>query len=95
MRLRKYWLCIVKNKNNDVKYLFVSSWKNSYSDRGIRKILMKYTKEAGIEHLILLLSHIKTFSIYLDEEKSVDDTLIQPYSGHDRRQSLEYILNYY
>lgn len=38
------------NKNNDAKYLFESSWKKSYSDRGIRKILMKYTKEAGIEH---------------------------------------------
>ena len=45
-------------KKNDAKYLFESSWKKSYSDRGIRKILMKYTKEAG-----------KTFSIYLDEEK--------------------------
>ena len=35
-------------KKNDAKYLFESSWKKSYSDRGIRKILMKYTKEAGI-----------------------------------------------
>jgi len=25
----------------------------------------------------------------LDEEKGVDDALIQPYSGHDSRQSLE------
>ena len=39
-------------KKNDAKYLFESSWKKAYSDRGIRKILMKYTKEASIEHSI-------------------------------------------
>ena len=37
-------------KKNDAKYLFESSWKKAYSDRGIRKILMKYSKAAGIDH---------------------------------------------
>ena len=36
-----------------------------------------------------IASHTKTFSIYLDEEKGLDDALIQPYSGRDSRQSLE------
>jgi len=30
-------------------HLFESSWKKAYSDRGIRKILMRYTQAAGIE----------------------------------------------
>ena len=39
-------------RKNDSKYLFESSARKAYSDRGIRKILMNYTKEAGIEHSI-------------------------------------------
>jgi integrase/recombinase XerD len=30
-----------------------------------------------------------TFSLYLDEKQGIDDTLIQPYSGHESRRSLE------
>ncbi|WP_278043090.1 hypothetical protein [Paenibacillus elgii] len=30
------------------KYLFKSSWKKRYTDRGIRKILSKYSDEAGL-----------------------------------------------
>ena len=52
------------NKNNDVKYLFESNWKKSYSNRGVKKILIKYTKETGIVHSISP-SHTKTFSIVL------------------------------
>ena len=33
-------------KKNKTIYLFESSWKKPYTDRGIRKILMNYTKEA-------------------------------------------------
>lgn len=33
-------------------YLFESSWKKPYTDRGIRKILSIYSKEAGIKHSI-------------------------------------------
>lgn len=29
-------------------YLFESSWKKKYTDRGIRKILAKYSEEAGL-----------------------------------------------
>jgi integrase/recombinase XerD len=40
------------NKMNDrnSKYLFESSWKRNYTDRGIRKILSKYTKWLGLNN---------------------------------------------
>lgn len=75
-------------KENNAKYLFESSWKRAYSDRGIRKILMKYTKEAGIEHSISPHT-LRHFLFTWMKKKGVDDALIQPYSGHNSRQSLE------
>lgn len=75
-------------KKNDAKYLFESNWKKAYSDRSIRKILMKYTKEAGIEHSISPHT-LRHFLFTWMKKKSVDDELIQPYSGHESRQSLE------
>ncbi len=75
-------------KKNDAKYLFESSWKKAYSDRGIRKILMKYTKAAGIAHSISPHT-LRHFLFTWMKKKGVDDALIQPYSGHDSRQSLE------
>ena len=39
-------------KEKGAKYLFESSWKKPYTDRGIRKILAHYTKEAGIQESI-------------------------------------------
>ena len=75
-------------KKNDAKYLFESNWKKAYSDRGIRKILMKYTNEAGIEHSISPHT-LRHFLFTWMKKKGVDDALIQPYSGHDSRQSLE------
>jgi integrase/recombinase XerD len=44
-------------KKNKIIYLFESIWKKQYTDRGIRKILMNYTKEAGIEHSVSLKSY--------------------------------------
>jgi integrase/recombinase XerD len=75
-------------KKNNAKYLFESSWKKPYSDRGIRKILMKYTKEAGIDHSISP-HKLRHFLFSWMKKKGVDDALIQPYSGHESRQSLE------
>jgi len=75
-------------KKNDAKYLFESNWKKAYTDRGIRKILMKYTKDAGIEHSISPHT-LRHFLFTWMKKKGVDDALIQPYSGHDSRQSLE------
>ncbi|HEY9610830.1 tyrosine-type recombinase/integrase [Allocoleopsis sp.] len=69
-------------------YLFESSWKRKYTDRGIRKILAKYAEAAGLDKSIsphqlrhCLLTWLK--------KQGIDDALIQPYSGHSSRQSLE------
>ena len=79
---------VENSKKNAAKYLFESSWKKNYSDRGVRKILMKYTKEAGIEQSISPHT-LRHFLFTWMKKKGVDDALIQPYSGHDSRQSLE------
>ena len=70
------------------EYLFESSWRKGYSDRGIRKILEKYTKEAGIERSISP-HKLRHYLFTWMKKQGVDDAFIQPYSGHDSRQSLE------
>lgn len=36
-------------RKKQANYLFESSWKKKYTDRGIRKILAKYSDKAGLE----------------------------------------------
>lgn len=69
-------------------YLFESSWKKPYSDRGIRKMLEKYSKLAGMTHNISP-HQLRHFLFTWLKKKGIDDALIQPYSGHESRQSLE------
>ena len=73
---------------NNAVYLFESSWKKHYSDRGIRKIMMKYTHEAGIESSVSP-HKLRHFLLTWLKKQGIDDALIQPYSGHESRQSLE------
>ncbi|MHB0861210.1 tyrosine-type recombinase/integrase [Paenibacillus sp. SEL3] len=75
-------------KKNQAVYLFESSWKKKYTDRGIRKILAKYSEEAG---LVQNLSphKLRHFLLTWLKKQDVDDALIQPYSGHDSRKSLK------
>jgi integrase/recombinase XerD len=75
-------------KKEGAKSLFESSWKKPYSDRGIRKILEKYTLLAGIENSISP-HKLRHFLFTWLKKKGIDDALIQPYSGHESRQSLE------
>ena len=75
-------------KKEKAIYLFESSWKKPYSDRGIRKIMQKYTVEAGIEHSISP-HKLRHFLFTWMKRKGVDDAFIQPYSGHENRHSLE------
>jgi len=70
------------------KYLFESSWKRSYSDRGIRKILAIYSKAAGMKHTISP-HKLRYFLFTWLKKQGIEDALIQPYSGHESRQSLE------
>ena len=80
------------NTSNDIKYkrtyLFESSWKKKYTDRGIRKILAKYSKEAGFERNISP-HKLRHFLFTWLKRNGIDDALIQPYSGHESRKSLE------
>jgi integrase/recombinase XerD len=69
-------------------HLFESSWKKAYSDRGIRKILMRYTQAAGIESSVSP-HKLRHFLLTWLKKQGIDDPLIQPYSGHESRQSLE------
>jgi integrase/recombinase XerD len=70
------------------KYLFESSWKKPYTDRGIRKILAIYSKEAGMKHSISP-HKFRHFLFTWLKKQGIEDALIQPYSGHESRQSLE------
>ena len=70
------------------QYLFESSWKKPYTDRGIRKILAQYTKTAGMERSISP-HKLRHFLFTWLKKQRIDDAFIQPYSGHESRQSLE------
>ena len=70
------------------KYLFESSWKKPYTDRGIRKILAVYSKAAGMKHSISP-HKFRHFLFTWLKKQGIEDGLIQPYSGHESRQSLE------
>ena len=59
-----------------------------YSERGIRKILMNYTKSAGMDRSISP-HKLRHFLFTWMKKQGVDDALIQHYSGHDSRKSLE------
>jgi integrase/recombinase XerD len=81
-------LHIANATKNKQSCLFESSWKKPYSDRGIRKILEKYSKAAGIPHTISP-HKLRHFLFTWLKHRGIDDALIQPYSGHETRQSLE------
>ena len=69
-------------------YLFESSWNKKYTDRGIRKILSKYSQMAGLEQNISP-HKLRHFILTWLKKQGIDDALIQPYSGHETRKSLE------
>ena len=81
-------LYVSKSASNLTSYLFESSWKKPYSDRGIRRILEKYSEMAGVEKNISP-HKFRHFLFTWLKKKGIDDALIQPYSGHESRQSLE------
>jgi integrase/recombinase XerD len=78
---------------NDMKvsgatYLFESSWKKLYTDRGIRKILQRYATAAGLTKTVSP-HKLRHFLFTWLKKQGLDDAMIQPYSGHASRQSLE------
>lgn len=75
-------------RSKGATYLFESSRRHKYTDRGVRKMLTRYATQAGITRSMsphkwrhFLFTWLKT--------QGIDDALIQPYSGHATRQSLE------
>jgi integrase/recombinase XerD len=81
-------LHIHAQKQAGASHLFESSWKKPYSDRGVRKILARYATAAGIQRPISP-HRLRHFLFTWLKTQGIDDALIQPYSGHATRQSLE------
>jgi integrase/recombinase XerD len=77
-----------KMRQKKAVYLFESNWERKYTDRGVRKILTKYVEIAGIKRSISP-HRLRHFLLTWLKKQGIDDSLIQPYSGHSTRQSLE------
>lgn len=75
-------------KSNGSVYLFESNRKKPFTTRGIRKILADYAIEAGMQQSISP-HKLRHFLFTWLKKQGIDDALIQPYSGHETRQSLE------
>lgn len=69
-------------------FLFESSWKKPYSTRGVRALLARYAARAGLEHN-MPPHRLRHFLFTWLKTQGIDDALIQPYSGHASRTSLE------
>lgn len=81
-------LHIQAQRRKSATYLFESSWKRAYSTRGVRKILARYSQAAGFTQPIAP-HQLRHFLLTWLKKQGIDDALIQPYSGHASRQSLE------
>jgi integrase/recombinase XerD len=69
-------------------FLFESSWKKPYSTRGVRAMLARYARKAGLAHN-MPPHRLRHFLFTWLKTQGIDDALIQPYSGHASRTSLE------
>jgi len=69
-------------------FLFESDWKRKYSERGVRSMLERYGKQANLSQP-LSPHKLRHFLLTWLKKQGLDDALIQPYSGHTSRQSLE------
>jgi integrase/recombinase XerD len=75
-------------RERGASHVFESSWKKPYSTRGVRAMLARYAQAAGIAHPISP-HRLRHFLFTWLKTQGIDDALIQPYSGHASRQSLE------
>lgn len=75
-------------RTKDAVYLFESSWKKPYSDRGVRRMLERYANAAGLARNVSP-HQLRHFLFTWLKKQGIDDALMQPYSGHASRQSLE------
>ena len=56
--------------------------------RGVRNLLARYAQAVGLARPISP-RHLRHFLLTWLKKQGIDDALIQPYSGHASRQSLE------
>ncbi len=75
-------------RDNGAAFLFESSWKKPYSTRGVRAMLARYAVKAGLAHN-MPPHRLRHFLFTWLKTQGIDDALIQPYSGHATRTSLE------
>lgn len=69
-------------------YLFESRQRHKYSSRGVRRMLERYSKAAGLSQTISP-HKLRHFLLTWLKKQGLDDAMIQPYSGHASRSSLE------
>jgi len=81
-------LHLTQMREKKATYLFESRLRRKYSDRGVRKMLARYTTQAGITRS-LSPHKWRHFLFTWLKKQGIDDALIQPYSGHESRKSLE------
>ncbi|MEV4185724.1 tyrosine-type recombinase/integrase [Streptosporangium canum] len=81
-------LHIAAARKKGAAFLFESSWKKPYSTRGVRAMLARYATEAGLPHN-MPPHHLRHSLFTWLKSQGIDDTLVQPYSGHASRTSLE------
>ena len=70
------------------RYLFETPRHKPYSARGIRKMMKRYADKAGLQSSITP-HQFRHFLLTWLKKQGIDDALIQPYSGHASRKSLE------
>lgn len=69
-------------------YVFESNWKKPFSREGVRKMISNYSKQASLSQP-LSPHKFRHFLLTYLKKQGIDDALIQPYSGHESRKSLE------
>jgi len=69
-------------------YLFETAQKQPYTDRGIRKMISIYSQKAGLENMVNP-NALRTFWLSWLKQQGIGDAMLQPYSGHKKRSSLE------
>lgn len=83
--LKKYVLEIQTNKSI---YLFETVQKKPYTDRGIRKMISIYSQKAGLKNTVNP-NALRAFWLSWLKQQGIEDAMLQPYSGHKKRSSLE------
>lgn len=79
---------LAATRDKDAVFLFESSWKKPYSTRSVRAMLSRYAAKAGLDHN-MPPHRLRHFLFTWLKTQGIDDALIQPYSGHASRTSLE------